>query len=359
MRRYAAAGFAVAVAWAAGANAQSLPCGGDYTVSPGDTLASIAAKHRDSVGFQGIFDKNRAIIGPDLNRIEIGQVYFIPCAGIPSQDNAAVEPEPQAPAPEPVRLAPVTSNADLVLLTSDNRPPLTDSHLPEGGVFTELVKRALYRGAPKVTYDVVFKSDQLAKLEDLRAVAGYDLGFPFIRPDCEGGTRLSPAMRARCAQFEYSDPFYEVTIGYFTGPHSDYRAAQTPQELIGTRVCRPSGLFTGDLEAVDLIEPNISMVLPDTLEYCIRALRYGEVDIVTAEVSRVKQEAEALGMSRAVVELEALSNVQTLRVAGPRGVRKTRVMLTALNEGLRRMRGSGEWFEIYRKSFADPSAPTN
>ncbi len=165
-------------------------------------------------------------------------------------------------------------------------------------------------------------------------------------------------MRGRCARYAYSDPFFEVRIGFFTGRRSDYRTASSAEELFGARICRPRDLFVDDLEAVGLVEPNVSMVRPEELDYCLRALRVGEVDVVTAEADRVNEALARLGRTRALVELEPLSGPRLLRIAGPRGLRKTRSAIAALNAGLRELRETGEWFEIVSRHAA-ATTPTN
>ncbi len=57
------------------------PAGGDYVVQPGDTLSTIAGKLYGDVspgGWRAIYDANKAAIGDDPNRIEVGMRLTLP-----------------------------------------------------------------------------------------------------------------------------------------------------------------------------------------------------------------------------------------------------------------------------------------
>lgn len=56
-----------------------------YTVRAGDTLSAIAARHCGRVNdWTGIWHANRQVIGPDPNRIEIGQRLALACYDPPA-----------------------------------------------------------------------------------------------------------------------------------------------------------------------------------------------------------------------------------------------------------------------------------
>jgi LysM repeat protein len=50
--------------------------GGAYTVRPGDTLSSIAARY--GIGWQQLYAANRAAIGPDPAYLRVGQLVTVP-----------------------------------------------------------------------------------------------------------------------------------------------------------------------------------------------------------------------------------------------------------------------------------------
>ncbi|TYO91203.1 polar amino acid transport system substrate-binding protein [Oceanicella actignis] len=385
MKHFAAAAMAAGVACGAMAQegAPARECGVEYVVVPGDTLGVIARK---TLGDERLFDLihlvNRAAIGPDPNRIEIGQRLRIPCpddllaarvqldeaadgasaapASVPASDPAADPAADPAgalaadPLPAPALRREVPGAPLLRLVTFDRNPPLSGADLPAGGVLTDLVGAALSVGRPAFGYEVVFVDDPAA-MRGPQARA--DLHFPAVAPDCAAGASLPPAARARCAAELFSDPFFEIRVGYFVGPRSDYRRAKAPADLRGLRLCRPARMPVGDLEARGLTDPEVSLVRGRDLDYCLRALRIGEVDVVSAETVRVNEAAERLGYVNWAVELEPLSQTLPLRAAGPRTAR-TRRALEALDAGLARLRSDGGWFRIVSRH-ATGAAATN
>ena len=70
-------GAATAASASGGSTAAS--AGGTYTVQPGDTLSSIAAKtYGNAARWRDIYDANRGVIGADPNVIRVGQVLKLP-----------------------------------------------------------------------------------------------------------------------------------------------------------------------------------------------------------------------------------------------------------------------------------------
>ncbi|WP_405441437.1 transglycosylase family protein [Streptomyces avidinii] len=65
-----------------------------HAVREGDTLVSIARKHRVPGGWRALHEANRALIGPKPEAIAVGMLLALPT------------PEPTAPAPVPVPAAP-------------------------------------------------------------------------------------------------------------------------------------------------------------------------------------------------------------------------------------------------------------
>lgn len=71
-------------------------CAPTYTVAQGDTLSKIAETQLGSIfDFQLIYDANRDLIGDNPNRIEIGQVLRMPCAGSLGDVDWSLMPNPE------------------------------------------------------------------------------------------------------------------------------------------------------------------------------------------------------------------------------------------------------------------------
>lgn len=347
----AAAAVATALLGAGAVEAQEIACGDTYSVQRGDTLATIARRAYGATDFELIYLANTEVIGPNPNLIEVGMPLRIPCVGdAPAAQPASTGQGATAAAtirpPDPVR----PGAAETVrFIGVDGAAPYSGEDLPGGGIFAEMMRLALGRPGRPAALEVEFAPDWAAQLGALLPGGGYDVGFPWVRPDC-GAPGLGAESRARCRSFEFSEPFFEVVLGFYTLRQSDYVGAKSHDALQGARICRPDGMFVGDLEAERLVEPNVSMVAPASARDCFRALLAGEVNVVTVDSATADETLAALpGAKRRVRELEGLATLRTLHAVAPRGSGPGRRALERLNDGLTRMRGSGEWFAALQK----------
>lgn len=349
-----------------GAYAQAIACGSEYVIARGDTLQAIALRAYGVGNFQLIYLANADVIGVNPNLIEVGMRLNIPCLG----DTAAAPAAPTAPAaaapatpPAPVAAAgaplvaatvrPVPEGAaprrGARFIGIDGNAPFSDSDLPGGGLFTELLSLAMKRAGGDAG-DIGFAPDWPAQLTALLPDGGYEVGFPWVRPDCERPATLGAESRARCRSFEFSDSFFDVVLSFYTLRGSEYEGADSHEDLLGARLCRPDGMFVGDLEAEGLVEPNVSLVAPSTAQDCFAALLVGEVNVVTMDALTAEKTLETVsGASRKVLELEGLATLQTLHAVASRTSPDGRAALARLNDGLRVMRASGEWFAAVQK----------
>lgn len=346
----AALGAAQTAQAQARANTAPIACGGIYNVQRGDTLASIAARAYGAEGFQLLYLANTSVIGPDPNLIEIGMPLRVPCL---EQPEPAAEP-PAAPAEAAVRPAPVDRTridpaAAPHFIGIAGNAPFSDAELPGGGMFTELLRVAMQR-ATGLTPQVDFASDWNAQLAALLPGGGHDVGFPWVRPNCDSPAGLGAESRARCRTFVFSDPFFEIVLGFYTTVGSDYASAASHADLIGARICRPEGMFVGDLENEGLVEPAVSLVARENAVACVRALMYGEVDVVSTDAAAAAAAlTKVSGAERRVTELEGLATLHTLHAVAPRQAPQGVEMIEKLNGAQREMRASGEWFSTLEK----------
>lgn len=331
-----------------------------YVVKRGDTLTNIATRVYGSKGFLPIFQANRDVIGSNPNLIEVGTTIQIPCADGATTE-AAAEPAPattEAAAAEPVAepaaepaAAPAaepaaTPLAEVAFVTGNDYPPFTGEDLPNGGIFTQLVRTAMARGDEGQKYSIEFINDWSAHLDSLLPRNAYDATFPWSRPDCENLAILPEKDAYRCTDFEFSESFYEIVDGFFAIKGSGLDVAQSYDEYMGKRICRPESYSLSGLAAVALIEPNVTLVRPATSKECFEALATGTVDVVAIEVQIASDALADLGLKNDVVEAPLLAQVKTLRVMVHKSNPHRQAILDVINRGLTTMRESGEWFDI-------------
>ena len=97
---------------------RSIACDQPYTIRPGDTLRSIAIRAYGSDDFQQLWNDNRATIGNDPNRIEVGDRLQLRCpagerrTGSATETPAAVNGANFEPAPDIDATKRKAANAD-------------------------------------------------------------------------------------------------------------------------------------------------------------------------------------------------------------------------------------------------------
>ncbi|MDX8349694.1 LysM peptidoglycan-binding domain-containing protein [Cognatiyoonia sp. IB215446] len=320
-----------------------------YTVVRGDTLSGIAGAADVPGGFQFLFNANTDVLA-NPNLLEVGQVIKIPCAdgSLPGAAASVVRPATPLAAAQPTELS-----RPIRIATATGYAPFTDEGLPGGGMITQMVDRSMQLGNPDQEYTLVFINDWGSHLETLLPSGAIDMVFPWFRPNCDRVENLSPASAYRCTDFNHSEPFYELFVDFYTLNGSAYAAADSYDDLIGARICRPEAWFTFDLEAEGLTPPNVEYITTVEQNGCWPLLVTGEVDIVTYDALPAEEDARNAGLTDQITTLEALRGTVTSHVFVSKNNPIANEALPILNAGLEELRLSGEWFSIVRESIRE------
>jgi ABC-type amino acid transport substrate-binding protein len=334
------------------AAAQAQEACSSYTVVAGDNLRFIArAAYGDADLYRLIYEANIGTIGQKADLIEIGTTLALPCN--PATEVAATTAETQ-PAEETVTPvaavatpeATATAERPIAMVTGNGYAPFTDETLPGGGMMTQLVEMATFRADPGIAYNLSFVNDWQAHIDALLPSGAYDLSFPWVRPDCEGNQMLSSGDQARCNDFAFSAPFYEIVDGFFAKRDSGLLEVTSAAGFEGKRICRPEGYTTGVLDSAGLMAPKITLVRSEDVEDCFRALSAGEVDLVSVDAEVGDATVSRLGLIAQVGTNPHLSTVVSLHVIAHKSNPRAVAMLGQLDAGLIEMYQSGEWYDI-------------
>lgn len=269
--------------------------------------------------------------------VKVAAVAEAPAAEAPVVEVAA---EPQAAETTVPMVAPVR------MVTGNGYAPFADEMLPGGGMFTQLVEMAIFRADPAIPYNLTFISDWQAHIDALLPSQAYDLSFPWVRPDCEAPETLSAADLARCDDFEFSAPYYEIVDGFFALAGSDLVSATNFSLFEGKRICRPEGYTTGVLDAVGLTQPKVELMRPLEAKDCFEALSDGKVDLVSIDAEAGDSAIAALGMTGDFLQNPHLMTLQSLHVIAHKSNPRAVEMVKLLDAGLVEMYESGEWYDI-------------
>jgi polar amino acid transport system substrate-binding protein len=385
-----------------------IACGTIYTVARGDTLFKIAERaFGNGWLYKQIFEANSDVL-PNSASVEIGNELLIPCLDgtgqVVREDAVAQEPlaepgkpeaTPVAATMEPAQTTPgllrearkliamvplpmqsiagpvyptaspasitkdelgatelTTSEPPLViprirLLTGSGFAPFADENLPQGGMITDLVSRALKAVAPGRQSRVAFVNDWAAHLNFLLPGGAFDVSFPWFKPDCSKSERLNAEMQRRCAEFEFSNPIFEVRVGFYTRLGDALVEIRSLAALSGKRLCRPNGRFAFDLEQNDLVEANVLVEAQYTAQQCFVRLVEGQVDVVTlVKSAEMDEQLRQLGIVDSVTEIDGLESAQTLHALVAKQSPNGQAHLDLINQGLAELMASGGWFEV-------------
>jgi polar amino acid transport system substrate-binding protein len=233
------------------------------------------------------------------------------------------------------------------LLIGSGFAPFADENLPQGGMITDLVSRALKAVAPGRQSRVAFVNDRAAHLNFLLPDGAFDVSFPWFKPDCSKSERLNAEMQRRCAEFEFSNPIFEVRVGFYTRLGDALVEIRSLAALSGKRLCRPNGQFAFDLEQNDLVEANVSVETQYTAQQCFVRLVEGQVDVVTlVKSAEMDERLRQLGIVDSVTEIDGLESAQTLHALVAKQSPNGQAHLDLINRGIAELMASGKWFEV-------------
>ncbi len=290
-----------------------------YVVKKGDSLSRIARKfYGNSVLWQPILTANADRVKAKGRLIFPGTTLVIP--------DLNAEPETFV-----VNATAPTDRPMMAVVTGNDYAPFTDKGLPQGGLFTDLVRVAMDR-------------------------AGFDTEIEFLPWDY--------AMRAtRKGTFKASFPWYDTTDRredlWYSRPVYEvlvvvYHKAGAPLEfagiddLDGLNLCRPEGYFDDDIRA-KVEAGSIVRTAPDTPADCFEALVKGDVDVVSLSAMVGNGEIIKLGFENDIEVAETPLAIRPLHVVYPKFDARSRGTMGKVNVALTAMEKDGTMARIIEK----------
>jgi polar amino acid transport system substrate-binding protein len=340
--------------------ASAQTCGTDYVVKEGESLADIAARvYGSSSQWTLIFYANQDRMGANASMLVPGLSIRIPCIGgqqPPTQSSQPTVPSTAQPSanpqasPDAIELSSVVRRIEF--LTADGYTPFTDRSLPSGGMITHIVSASMdlikEQAAGGFGYNVSWVNDWAAHLNPLLITRAFDVGFPWLKPDCDHPTDLSQDARYRCQKFFFSDPLYEIFTVLFVKSNSPITFAKD-DDVIGKTLCQPAGYSTYELDkgGRNWIKDNkVVLLRPQTIEECFRLVDNGSVTAaVTADLTG-KAVTVALGLGDRVKALPRPVAIGTLHLIVPKTHPHASTVLYYLNSAIAKLRESGEYDKI-------------
>jgi polar amino acid transport system substrate-binding protein len=328
-------------------------CGTDYSVKAGESLADIAGRvYNNTSQWPLIFYANQDRLGANASLLVPGVSIRIPC--LSGQQPATVQAPSATTTSDTLAAAPATaielsaSVKRIEFLTADGFAPFTDRSLPHGGLVTHIVSAEMdlikEQSGGKFGYNVTWINDWAAHLNPLLVTRAFDVGFPWVKPDCDHPADLSQDAKYRCQKFFFSDPLYESFTVLFVKTSSSITFAKD-DEIIGKTICQPAGRSTYELDkgGRNWVKDNkVILLQPQSIEECFRLLDAGSVNaVVTADLTG-KAVLASLGLSDRIKALPRPLDIGTLHLIVSKTHPHASTLLYYINTAGAKLRETGE-----------------
>ncbi len=289
-----------------------------YVVRKGDSLSRIAKRfYGNSVLWLPILNANVDKVKGQRKLIFPGTTLMIPSLEEREEQifTAAATPESQL----------------LPVVTGNDYAPFTDKNLPEGGLFTELVKVAMTRAGYKP--DIEFLPWDYAMRATQKST--FKASFPWYET------------KDRREALWYSRPVYEVLIVV-------YHKAGAPlqfdgiDDLNGLNLCRPEGYFDDDISA-KVAEGLIIRTAPTTPGDCFNMLVSGDVDVVSLSAMVGNGEIIKAGFEDQIEVAETPLAIRPLHIVYPKFDPRSRGVMGKIDVALKAMEKEGVMAQVIEK----------
>lgn len=339
--------------------AGEIPCGKEHTVQPGETLSRLAQRaYGNRLKWPAIASANEERLSRGQTLVAPGQQLLIPCIdGVAGTHGQAAEPVPTSsdvvPAASAATLSPAVAVVEpmtqIGLLTADNFVPFSDRALPNGGLMTELLERALQASTrmAELPRQLHWISDRSSHDQLLGRAVGFDVGFPWERPDCDYADQLGSAARKMCQRFLFTKPFVEEIGRLFVLSSSDFTFVDDV-EILGRRICATTNTQIEGLEANGrhwVSDEKIVLFRAGQPE-CFRMLQAKEVDAVYASDLAGISAINTMGLTNNVRALERPVAISALSAIVSRAHPHAADIVASINDGLALLRQNGEYDEV-------------
>jgi len=325
------------------AQAETLDCNQPYTIVSGDSLSQIAAKaYGDSSKYTLIYYANRDSMPDGPSVIQVGQQLRIPC----EDENNATAPNTAPPTSNNTETATATTTpatpqraSAIQLLTAGDYAPFTEPSLPEGGLLTELLQKAL--DTQSLNYQLTWINDWSSHLDPLLKQRKYDIGFPWIDPGC-------PKAGSIHCEFLFSKPLFEM-LHILVARDDGSVTFEQDDDVLGKTFCRPKGYTMRDLDRPGrewIKKSLIKLQTPQTLEQCFDRLAAGEVDVIAINDFTAREMMTRLGLQDELQILPRELAINGLHALVHKSHPRATILISQINKGLSALQESGEYNAI-------------
>jgi polar amino acid transport system substrate-binding protein len=217
------------------------------------------------------------------------------------------------------------------LVTGDDYAPFADQKLPEGGMTTEIVKRAL--SGSKVDFKIEWRP-WARGLEETR-IAIFAGTFPYLKtPERE-------------KDFLYSQPIYTIEDRLFSKPGAGLDAANL-KTLEGKKICLPIGWAPSAKLAPMIKSGAIRQEQPRDISTCVKMVQAGRADFFVTDQFQGNAALQGVGATDINMGSVAVGSA-TLHLIASKNGPQSKALIDAFDKGLAALKKSGEYERIVSK----------
>lgn len=245
------------------------------------------------------------------------------------------------------------------LLTGSGRAPYADEAAPTGGTATDLILRAMRKGAPGQEISLAFINHWSAHMDVLLPGGAFDAGFPWYKPDCARIETLGDVARRLCTDYEFSRPLVEVSTSFYARAGDGAVDARSYADLSATRLCRPRASAWTSMEQNNAALQGFTVEITETAAQCLVKLQTGQVDVAAMAGKLGDAEILRLGLDQDVVKIHAIASSRSLHAIVHKSNPMGQEYLEMIDRGLAEIMASGEWFEVVASHRGGQASRTN
>jgi len=226
----------------------------------------------------------------------------------------------------------LASAAPVSLVTGDNFPPYVGTTLPEGGMLTALVTRAMQLAGDQPSVETL----PWKRGYELTRLGRYDATYPYART------------REREADFLYSDLVYGGNRMVYTRPGSGIDPADAAT-FRGKTYCLPIGFAIYPQIEKLVAEGVLKIEQAASLTVCAKMLLLGRADLFVTDSVVGDAVLDQAGTGGKVVRLDKPFDRAEFYLIVPRARPDAAKLVERFNRAMRMMRASGETERIVRR----------
>lgn len=299
----------------------------NYTIKKGDTLTTISkAMYGKGSLWSIIFERNKNKI-KNPYQITIGEKIKIPC----------IKTIHQNPKREEIYKLKRGKGIKIDIVSTTHLHPFMENSSSHKNMLTDIVKEAL-NNIKDIKYSIEYIENRDIH-PSLLKYGKYGLSIGWYKP----------ISIKKDNSFIYSEPLFQTVIVLYRRK-SDNRKIKNIKDIYGTKICRPKGWFTFDLESQGLIDgETITLITKTTPEACFNDLKDGKVDFVSLTSFIGDKTINKMELSRYIEPIRAISTVVNLTLISHKKNPNGKLYINKFNQGLKILRESGKLEAIQNK----------